>query len=458
MEEGTLQKTINKADVLKQCAECLKNWMAKNHKADKNKEMFPPKCMYGDIQSAKGDIDSSICPNLSGLLPEIRRPPEVQKDEKSPTPYEKSSTPHEDGRNKIGNGSQNSTFRQPNSSMGREDRKKRREALDLKILKLITYMYHVSMIARLLNEARTTIIYRLKKLMERRLIKPDGKSNARSYPKFYVLTSKGTEVLIQYEEGSSAYEPQFRYDHHANSFKSEILGGARPKGHHSYHPKNWTGEVFYGDGFKIRLTSKHAIVDIQQDLGADTEANLLLKYHTLAQNYLRQFSAHHNIQLSPAVEQNREPHRSIPNSHELAQNLLGPMGGELHDTKNGLHIDESDKDHKGEVEFVGKEGAKAAANFLHLVNQGPAILAKTRAKADSTEAKVNSFEKVLHSECQEIKADLRELKTKVTDLPLAIENQRLKEKIQQLEARPQEHENPAPKEKTNPVYRGVEHG
>ncbi|MDD5474330.1 MAG: hypothetical protein PHU34_09325 [Candidatus Methanoperedens sp.] len=370
------------------------------------------------------------------FLPE-QRPPEAQKDEKS-------LTPHGDGRNKIKNSSQNLTFRQPNSSMGREERRKCREELKLKILKLITLMYPVSSIARILKQPRTTILYWVNKFEKRGLVKPDGKSNTRSNPKFYKLTTAGTKVLIHNEGSSSAYDPPFNYTHHAVSFKSEYLGGTHPKGDHSYHPKNWQGEVFYRDGYKIRLTPKHAIVDIHEDLSADTESNLLLKYHTLAQNYLRQFSAQYNIQLSPIVEQNREPHRAIPGSHSLAQKILGSMGGELHDKETGLQVDESDKNHKGEIEFIGKEGAETSERFLHLVNQGPTILATTRAKVDENNQRINSFEKVLCSDLQELKMEMREIKTEIKEIPLAIKLQQTEQENEELRARLQERESQAP--------------
>lgn len=399
------------------------------------------------------DFDAGII-QVPGCIKEYltslpnERPPEVQKDEKSLTPHDKNSTPYEDGRTKIKSRSQNLTFRQPNSSMGREERKKRREELKMNILKLITLMYPVSSIARIIKQPRTTILYWVKKFEERGLVKPDGKSNTRSNPKFYKLTTEGTKVLIHNEGDSTPYDKLFNYSHHAVSFKAEYLGGARPKGDHTYHPKNWEGEVFYYDGHKIRLTPKHAIVDIHEDLGADTESNLLLKYHTLAQTYLQKFSAQHKIQLSPVVEQNREPHRAILGSHNMAQKILGSIGGELHDKETGLQIDESDKNHKGEVEFIGKEGAETSRSFQHLVNQGPVILATTRAKADSAEAKVNSFEKVLHSEFREIKADLREIKTEIKEIPAHIKLQQKEQEIEELRARLQEQENQAPKEES----------
>ncbi len=395
-----------------------------------------------DFEAGVIQVPGCIKEHLSNLT--NQRTPEVQKDEKSLTPYEKSLTPHDDGRNKIKNSSQNSTFRQPNSSMGREDRKKRREELKTKILKLIPLMYPVSSIARILKQPRTTILYWVKKFEERGLVKPDEKSNTRSNPKFYKLTTAGTKVLIHNERNSSAYDPPFNYAHHAVSFKAEYLGGAHPKGDHSYHPKNWQGEVFYRDGYKIRLTSKHAIVDIHEDLGADTEANLFLKYHTLAQTHLRQFSAQYNIQLSPIVEQNREPHRAIPDSHELAQKMLGSMGGELHDKVTGLQIDESDKNHKGEIEFTGKEGAETSERFLHLVNQGPTILATTRADVDEDKQRIDGFERILRSDLQELKTEMREIKTEVKEIPLAIKLQQKEQENEELRARLQEQENQAP--------------
>jgi len=416
-----------------------------------------------DFEAGIIQVPGCIKEHLTSL-PE-QRPPESQKDEKSLTAYDKTSTPHDDGRNKIKNSSQNLTFRQPNSSMCRKERRKRREELKMRILKLIALMYPVSSIARILKLPRTTIWYWAKKFEEGRLVKPDGKSNTRSNPKFYKLTTAGTKVLIYNEGSSSVYDPPFNYDWHANSFKAEYLGGARPKGDHSYHPKGWDGEVFYYDGYKIRLTPNLAIVDIHEELGADTEANLLLKYHTLAQTYLRKFSVQHNIQLSPVVEQNREPHRAIPGSHNLAQKMLGSMGGELHDKVTGLQIDESDKNHKGEIEFIGKEGAKTSERFLHLVNQGPTILATTRAEVTENNQRINSFERVLYSDLQELKTEMKEIRTEVKELPLAIKLQQREQELQQreqeveeLRARLQEQENPVPKEKAKPTYPGVEFG
>jgi hypothetical protein len=301
----------------------------------------------------------------------------------------------------------------------------------------------------------TTIIYRAKKFEDRGLIKPPGKSNARSYPKFYDLTTTGTEFLMHNEGISTPYDKPFNYSHHAVSFKAECLGGAHPKGDHTYHPKGWDGEVFYYDGYKIRLTPHYAIVDIKEDLGADTEANLLLKYHTLAQTYLKKFSAQYNIQLSPVVEQNREPHRSIPGSNNLAQEMLGSMGGELYDKETGLQIDESDNKHKGELEFVGKKGAGTSKRLQHLINQGPVILADTKAKVEDAKAKVDSIEKVIHSEFQEVKTEMREIKTKISELPLEIKLQQVQQEKEELRARLQEYENQAPKEKSKP---GMEFG
>ncbi|VVB84705.1 Uncharacterised protein [uncultured archaeon] len=441
---------FSKSEIFQACERCIEVL-----------EVIPPTCIKGEVHRSGGNIEPPEC--MLPFLPDLitnqstKRTPESQaesqKDEKRLAPHEKSSAAYEDRRSKIENISQNSNFRQPTSSMCREDRKKHRRELVLNILKLITFMYHVSQIARLLNLPRSTVQYWLRKLEERGLIKPDGKSSPRSYPKIYALTTAGTKFLIHNEGGSAAHEPlfNFKYTWHALSFKSEILGGARPKGDHSYNPTNWKGEVFYRDGYKIRLTTKHAIVDINQDLGADTEADLLLKYHTLAQSHLRQFSKQYDLQLSSLVEQNREPHRAIPGSHDLAQKMLGSMGGELHNEATGLQVDESDKDHRGEVEFVGEKGAKAAEEFLHLVNKGPLILADTKAKVDN-------FEKVLHSEIREIKADLREIKTEVKELPLTVKLQQKEQEIEELRARLQEYGSQMPKEKSKPTYSGVEFG
>jgi hypothetical protein len=184
-----------------------------------------------------------------------------------------------------------------------------------------------------------------------------------------------------------------KFKWHGCTFKAGILSGTRPKGDRTYHPKNWTGEVFYLVTHTIRLTSKHAVVEVHEDLGAGSENDLLLKYHSLAETYLGQFSERHKLRLG-AVKLYREPHRPIPGSKELAEAILREES-EIFCPENGIQIDRSHEE--GEIEFVGKKGKETAQAFAFTLNQMPSIAAGLRSEMHELKATVTEKVTALES-------------------------------------------------------------
>ena len=255
---------------------------------------------------------------------------------------------------------------------------------DLQILKLIKEGCYRNEILRKTDKPATTVRGRLDKLVKNHIIMKNPE--ALGFRKLgYVITNRWVDTTIKQELGitePAQLKPEkVKFTKHACSFKSEILTGCIPKGDSSYSPNNWTGQVFHGENYDIRVIPKKggigmAVIDIKVSLGAGTEADLNTKYFELAMKGLGEWSQRYKVQIS-RPEFYRAPHTVIEGSRGLAEAILGTGGGEVYLKDLGVQADKSDEERKGEVEFIKKkstpmeEHTMKIQNFEYMLNQSP---------------------------------------------------------------------------------------
>ncbi len=278
--------------------------------------------------------------------------------------------------------------------------------LDTKLIQLIIKQYHRNAIISESGESKEKVRARLRRLIKHGIILPSKGDHTLGVACItYIITQPFAQILIHnegLEDGAVIPEERpLKYEYHATSFRAEILDrkAPRPKGDSQFKMNHWTGEIFHYPDYTIRLTPKFAIIDLNQILAADSDTNLLLKYHNLAISALGKFSEQHKLPLGQ-VESNREPHRPIYGSHGLAQALID-KGGELDFLDLGIGVDSSDPDNKGEVE---PKTRKAALILEGALNHFPNIVAAVRSDNQQTRQEV----KQIHKEVNQIREEVKQ--------------------------------------------------
>jgi DNA-binding Lrp family transcriptional regulator len=312
-----------------------------------------------------------------------------------------------------------------------------------KILYCIRDNYTISKMAKQLHLPRSTLVGRLRKLVEKEIITETESVILGIRQKTFIITSGWAMKLLCNGEAqvvvSKPFKPPLKPDavkftKHAVSLQAEILEGAIPKGDRSYSPNGWTGQIFEGNGtYSIRVIPNkkgigRAVIDINLSLSASSSADLTMKYHALAERYLGKWSEQYNIKLGQITEY-KKPHTVIEGSRELAQTIIKLTGGESRLENYGVQVDESDKEHKGEAEFHGEKGEKSLRNFEFALNQAPE-------RMEQLESKFDTLRENLHQEVKKVGRGITEVQgwlilQRENDL-LREQNLMLKEQMEEL--------------------------
>jgi len=250
------------------------------------------------------------------------------------------------------------------------------DILDDEIIQLIRAHFHLRGIARQTGKQPSAIFKRLRRLERVGIISSHHQILAGFTCIIYTINENSLKgcspFFIHNENQVNTYEEiqEIPYKMHALSFKSSILAGHKNlvgKGKKQYKTgragKSWTGEIFTGQNYKIRVTTKTVLIEVYTRLETDTEANLLIRYSTIARDHLLTFSERYGVKLGE-VKLSREPHRLLPGTQKYANMLLGGLGGEIYQEDTGLQIDKSQEG--GEIEFIGKKGAATLKKAFHV--------------------------------------------------------------------------------------------
>ncbi|MCZ7394059.1 MAG: hypothetical protein O8C56_12165 [Candidatus Methanoperedens sp.] len=432
------KRTINKADALDLCKTC--------------KGLFKPGCDYFGVEGNPGEelvVPQCMEPLFTNSSARQNTKNIQDPDAKVASPHDKLASPHEDASTPERPRVAVSTLRPPTHEKVRPPQYSglpfKWDELDSKIIALIKANYHRNAIISRAGKTGSTIQRRLARLIKHNIIMPTPQKIGMFPCITYVILQPWADSLIHNEGIALPDETPLVYDWHACGFRAEILDKKtinRPKGDRQFKMTNWTGETFYYPDHTIKLTTKHAIVDIKIKLQADSSGDLLIKYSALAQKFLGEFSARYNIPLGQ-VEQNREPHRRMPNSAGIAQALI-EKGGELYLPSIGLQVDHS-QDEEGELEFIGKSGARSAIILEEAINHFPSIVAGVRSDNYQTRQEVNQIKdslsgtvKSLETTLTEIKADIKETQGLIIlqeqNKALRAQNEELQKQVAELVA------------------------
>lgn len=345
-------------------------------------------CIISDVERAiyRGE-DVPTCPHSSDPVNQPnQRPPESQKISiKASSINEKTSSINENKKYKTVSGSATSSFHPSSSSMMSKVDGRFLNERDLKILKLLSIGYHERGIARLKNEKRPTIQSIVKKLRELKLIKPVGKSNVRSYPKFYYATPKGMKFL-EYNERETRNQELPPLSCHCNSFKFQAEG-ILPTSDRPIKMTHWIAYDFHYPNHKIRTIpgkkNNLIIVFVNHDLGADTVENLNHKYEELAKKYAREFSQEHGLKVG-LPQRYKKPHYTIKNS--AVAKKLTEQGEFRIESNGGLEIFDRSRS-EGDRETTDEEKARQWENALYQI---PKEFPKVRTEVHELEDRLSN--------------------------------------------------------------------
>ncbi len=338
------------------------------------------------------------------------------------------------------------------------------DQLTHQIVEEIQLRSHRNAIIKHTGAKEGTVKNRLRRMIEARLIKDHEEINGGVKVKIYVLTPKGVKSLIYNEEGVTEGESQhsnsshehdpIQFTWHACSFSAEILDKSlpHPKPDKEYRPNGWNGSIYYSENgsYTIRLTSKKAIVDIHITLRAGSQEDMLLKYFDLAQTFLGKFSERYKYPLG-RPQLNRQPHRVIEGSRQLAKALI-PNGGELYIKEFGLQVDKSDEKHNGEIEFIGEKGKETSATFEYIFNQQPKIIAGMHSDIHELKEEIKIFmeKQQLQNENLRLRQENTELRNQFSFMAQQVED--IKKMMNQIQQLPQQLSNNEKEKAFNPSY------
>ena len=309
-----------------------------------------------------------------------------------------------------------------------------------RLLHCIKDHHTIGSMSKVLNLPRSTIRDRLTKLEKKEIITKSETTLLGNRCANFIITSGWAMKLVNHDEPqiivnkpqSQQRKPEpVKFTRHNVSLQAEIITGTIPKGDKRYSPNGWTGEIFEGNGtYKIRVIpnrkgTARAVIDIFVSLGASSTADLTMKYHAFAERYLGAWAEKHILKLGQITEY-RTPHTVIEGSKGLAQTILKATGGETKIADMGVQVDESDKEHKGEVEFHGtkkeesNKGAESLRNFEFALNQSPE-------KMEQLASKFDALRDTLHNEVEKVGNGLSGIQG---FLILQRENDLLREQVQ----------------------------
>ena len=348
---------ISKSDALKICEKCKKKdpkgcirWDVEEHKDD---TITIPACMRDEVSNIGHPTRKKLDTNEEKLDTNedlyTKNASDTESVQLSDTPNEKSCTPM--------------VVLPPAEHFHTNTCTLKLSTLDKEILSVLTDDLHVRGIARELNRPASTISYRLKRLVEAKLlISSNGVYGTKLYKISKDLHTQINESLIHNEERKQEAE----FTAHAMSFKYPLVGGVQPQSKNSYKMRNWTGYVFTFNNYAIRSTPQSIIIDVNMALGAGSINDLNAKYMDMAQSYIVGFAKQYKLKLG-APQHYRDPHYTI---EDTAIGKILTERGEFKTRGMGLNFDISKS--KGDAEM----GEKSARAFEFTLNQLPGITDK----------------------------------------------------------------------------------
>jgi hypothetical protein len=403
------QKRLHKSEILALCQECS-NQLSKG-------------CIMGDLEASAAEYrtipecfsDKKIDPPTNEknrptneknrpINEGINRPDNEEKFDKNSSHTPKFQTdPLTRGKNDPPPNEKSD----PHQYVFTQNGKIKITELDIQILELAIKRYHPRLITKTLNQPWKTVRNRINRLEKAGLITPyQGAYNT----KLYHVSTKLTDLLI-HNEDKPLVTP---FTAHCMSFKFPILEGTQPRSSKAFKMTNWTGYVFDDHpDYVIRTTPKNIIVDVRQDLGADSIDDLNLKYSQLAQSYAYKFAEKHQLILG-GIAHYREAHFTI---EDTALGQIVSERGEIR-TKSGIMIDKSRS--SGDIEMK-EETARA---FEYTINQFPITAANIESelkglkdqvavKLDHINSDIGSIQKWLYLEKEN--RLLRDINEKLTE-------------------------------------------
>lgn len=398
----TKDKKITKADALEMCEGCKK----RNSK----------KCVYSDIEGSREEMIT-----VPKCMFEFEHKAEHQR-EKVGTPTREKLNTNETLNTKNGNGNEKiQKVEQGYEKVGTpqgyypKSSKIKLDDLDDEIIELIEDQYHLRGIVKELNRPPSTISYRLKRLEKARLIKSyKGAYGTKLYKLSSHLNTQSDQSLIHDDNRQQSAQA---FNAHSMTFKFPIMSGAQPKSKNAFRMNNWTGYTFHGRNHEIRSTTKSIIIDINQDLGAGTIDDLMLKYSEVAQGHLVEFAKQHKLTLG-TPKRYRKQHFLIPDT-SLGK-ILSERGS--FETESGLSIDESQS--KGDLEM----GEELARDFEFTLNKLPKI-------ANDIENRLGELNETTESEFEKTTNRFDKVDEGITNLHVLIqmkhENDKLREDLKE---------------------------
>ena len=121
------------------------------------------------------------------------------------------------------------------------------------------------------------------------------------------------EIIGGCREESEIENKSINFITHKMSFKYPIMSGTQPKSQNPIRIKNWNVYIFNYDNHQITTTTKSVIVEVIQDIGAESVKELSLKYAGVAQIHANNFAKEHNLTMGvPQIF--RKPHFTIPDT------------------------------------------------------------------------------------------------------------------------------------------------
>ena len=107
----------------------------------------------------------------------------------------------------------------------------------------------------------------------------------------------GNIEIIATDQEINTVDKSTLFTTHNMRFKFPIVTGTQPKSKHPFQMNNWTGYKFINDDHTVVSTTKSIVIDINQDIGAGTIGDLILKYTEIAQTHANNFAQKHNLTL-----------------------------------------------------------------------------------------------------------------------------------------------------------------
>ena len=212
----------------------------------------------------------------------------------SDTPLKDSDTPYDSKRVRV-----RTPIWTPHGSKDRTSI----DDLDQKILKLLPDGHFCRSLARVLKVHRSTIHYRLKKLVKLGIIIPEKHNIADNSTVIYSIApgwaSKSSKVGVI----KALQNPPFSA--HSMCWRFPFISGVQPKSAFPQKLKHCTLYRFYEERATIISTPKSLIIYVKVDLGADTIVNLNVKYLEVARSIAHKYAQRFNLDLGTPDRPNK---------------------------------------------------------------------------------------------------------------------------------------------------------